>query len=348
MATERHAVGVLLVNLGTPDSPSTPDVRRYLREFLGDPRVLTMPAAARWLLLNGIILRTRPRRSAAAYRKIWLPGGSPLLLHSRSLRDAVAARLGSGYIVELAMRYGTPNIPSAIESLEQAGASRLIVLPLFPQFSEAVTGSTLARVEECIEATGSTLSVSEISDFYAEPGYVASIAAIAGPRLRAFGPDHVLLSYHGLPEAHLRGDPRNKGCLQRDDCCAKIATDNRSCYRAQCFATSRALRESLGLPEERCSTSFQSRLGRQPWIQPHTDEVVTDFAASGVKRLAVICPAFVADNLETLEEIGIRLRQQWLDLGGTGFELCPCPNEVPEWIDAVCQMVTRAEASAES
>jgi ferrochelatase len=251
-------------------------------------------------------------------------------------------------VVELAMRYGAPSIPSAIESLEQAGVSRLIVLPVFPQFSEAVTGSTFARVEECIEESGSILLVSEISDFYADPGYVASIAAIAGPRLKAFEPDHVLLSYHGLPEAPLRRDPRNEGCLERDDCCAKIRTGNRSCYRAQCFATSRALGESLALHEEQSSTSFQSRLGRQPWIQPHTDVVVADLAASGVKRLAVICPSFVADNLETLEEIDIRLRQQWLDLGGTGFDLCPCPNEVPEWIDAVCHMVTCAEASAES
>lgn len=347
MATDEHPVGVLLINVGTPDSPSTRDVRKYLREFLGDPRVLTMPAAARWLLLNGIILPTRPRRSAAAYRKIWLPGGSPLLLHSRSLRDGVAARLGPGYVVALAMRYGAPDIRSAIELLEQAGASRLIVLPLFPQFSEAVTGSTLARVRECIDACGSSLVASEISDFHVEPGYLGSITAVARPRLNAFGPDHVLLSYHGLPESHLRGNPRSSHCLRRDDCCAEISTDNHSCYRAQCFATSRALRENLALSREQCSTSFQSRLGRQPWIQPHTDQVVEDLAASGVKRLAVICPAFVADNLETLEEIGIRLRQQWLDLGGTGFDLCPCPNDMPEWIDAVGGMVTRAQASTE-
>jgi ferrochelatase len=334
--------GLLLVNLGTPDSPRTGDVRRYLREFLSDPRVLSMPAPARWLLLNLVILPFRPRKSAAAYREIWQPEGSPLLLHSEALARGVGEALGSDYVVELAMRYGRPRIDDALERLAQAEVARIVVLPLFPQYSAAATGSAVARVMEGVARRWDTLPVTIIGDFHDEPGFIEAFATTAGPRLREFEPDHVLMSYHGLPEDQLqRSDSLGGRCLASPDCCDAKDAPGRGCYRAQCLATTRALGSALDLDEQRCSSSFQSRLGRTQWIQPYTDEVLPTLAEQGVKRLAVLCPAFVADCLETLEEIGIRLREQWRELGGEDMLLCPCPNADPTWVRAVADMARR-------
>lgn len=349
MNENRSPIGALLVNLGTPDSPNVRDVRRYLREFLSDPDVITLPGPLRWLLVNAVILPTRPRRSAHAYQQIWLPEGSPLMVHSRALCDAVAEKLRPGIHVELAMRYGTPSIPSALEKLAAAQIGRLIVLPMFPQYCQATTGSIVARIGECLAPAGlSHIEPDTIQDFFAEPGFIEALAAPARGVLESFRPDHVLFSYHGLPESHIR-DAATPGwkCLDIDDCCDAMLPANRGCYRAQCYATGRALQHALELPDDRCSSAFQSRLGRSPWIRPYTDEVVVELAERGVKRLAVLCPAFTADCLETLEEIGIRLRQQWLALGGEALELCPCPNAAPGWVDAVCEILRRtADESA--
>jgi ferrochelatase len=338
MPPNANVTGVLLVNLGTPDSPKPRDVRRYLREFLSDPRVLTMPAPARWLLLNAIILPTRPRRSAEAYSKIWTDEGSPLLVHGLALQQAVARDLGNGYQVELAMRYGKPGVPEALQRLAEAGIERTILIPLFPQYSEAASGSVIAHVEACRARHTPAVHVDAMRNFYADPGFIRSVADAAQPTLAEFRPDHVLLSYHGLPESQVRA---TAGCLEEPDCCAQISERSSECYRAQCFASSRALIDALGLADKDVTTSFQSRLGRAPWIKPYTDVVIGSLAERGVRRLAVLCPAFVADCLETVEEIGIRLRQSWTDVGGEALALCPCPNSHPTWVHAIGDMVRK-------
>jgi ferrochelatase len=345
VSVTRRPVGVLLVNLGTPEAPRPREVRRYLREFLSDPRVIDIPALPRWLLLNAVILPTRPRASAAAYAKIWTPEGSPLLVHGRALRTAVAAELGDGFAVELAMRYGEPSLRDGLASLHAADVSEILMLPLFPQYSEAANGSVLARVRELTQPAAGRPPVRALDAFYADPGFVSAWAAIARLELDAFGPEHILFSYHGLPERQVRAaDPSGRHCLASESCCDAIGPANRGCYRAQCFATTRALAQALELPHAAHTTSFQSRLGRTPWIRPYTDCVLQDLAARGVRRLAVLCPAFVADCLETLEEIGIRARAQWQELGGEELHLVPSLNAHPLWLSAVAQMIRTALA----
>ena len=332
--------GVLLVNLGTPDSPSTRDVRRYLRQFLSDPLVIDIPALPRWLLLNLVILPFRPRKSAAAYAQIWTEAGSPLRIHGENLRDAVAAKLGNDFHVELAMRYREPSIANAVERAQAAGVDRWVVLPLFPQYSTAATRSASNAVEDAFAKANNSAPVHEIATFYDDPGFIEAFAAVMHTHLDAFRPDHVLFSYHGLPERQLRAiDATGAHCFERDDCCDAVTDVNRHCYRAQCVATTRLLVRKLGLEADTHSLSFQSRLGRTPWIQPYTDSVLPELAARGVKRIAVACPAFVADCLETLEEIAIRGRNQWLELGGEELALVPSLNSHPAWVDAVASMI---------
>jgi ferrochelatase len=340
MSAGNAPIGVLLVNLGTPEAPQPREVRRYLAEFLSDPRVIDIPALPRWLLLHGFILRTRPRASAAQYRKIWTEAGSPLLVNGLALRDAVASALGDAYRVELGMRYGRPDLATALEALSAAGVSRIVLLPLFPQYSEAATGSAVARVEALHADRADVPPLRVLGDFYDEPRFIEAFATVARPHLQRFQPDHVLLSYHGLPERQVRAtDLSGAHCLAIESCCDAVGEINRRCYRAQCFATSRALTAALGLGEGDTSVAFQSRLGRTPWIRPYTDERLPELAASGVRRLAVMCPAFVADCLETLEEIGLRANTQWRELGGDALELIPSLNAHPAWVDAVAGIV---------
>ncbi|MCH2173300.1 ferrochelatase [Myxococcota bacterium] len=336
-------IGILIVNLGTPDSPKVQDVRRYLREFLGDPRVLDMSPIARWFLLNLIILPFRPRRSAHAYEQIWQPKGSPLLIHGQELATALARELGGSFKVELAMRYGKPGIRKGLESLCGSGVERVIALPLFPQYSESVTGSINAKLREEHERLHSPPPLQILGSFCEEPGFIAAWAAVAGPALASFEPDHVVLSFHGLPERQiLAWDKTGTHCLQSSDCCDSLGSKNRGCYRAECFATARAMSRELGLAPEHHDVSFQSRLLRDPWIRPYTDEVLTELAGRGVRRLAVLCPAFVADCLETVEEIGIRGREQWSQLGGEELLLVPSLNAEPRWVEALADQLRSA------
>lgn len=341
--TDRPRTGVLLVNLGTPDAPRPREVRRYLREFLSDPRVLTMPTLARTLLLEGVILPTRPRKSAAAYRQVWMDAGSPLLVHGRALREGVAKALGDDFVVELGMRYGNPSIASAVDALATAGVDRLVALPLFPQYSAAATASALAKIHEVTASRFDVRALVTLGAFHDDPGFIAAWREVARPVLADFSPDHVLFSYHGLPENQIvKSDPSGSHCLATADCCAIARAANRHCYRAQCFRTSEALVETLSLDVARTSSAFQSRLGRTPWIRPFTDEAVVELAGRGVERLAVMCPAFVADCLETLEEIEIRLAEQWRSLGGRALRLVPSLNAHPRWVEAVADLVRRA------
>jgi protoporphyrin/coproporphyrin ferrochelatase len=336
-------VGVLLINLGTPDSPGVTEVRRYLREFLSDPRVIDLHPLGRFLLLNLIILPFRPARSARAYQLIWSDKGSPLLAHGQRLAEEVRRSLGAGYVVELAMRYGAPSIAAALEKLTRQAPRKIVVLPLFPQYSSAATGSAVERVYQVLGQAWNLPPVSTVGAFYDDPGFIDAFAAVARKHLDEFRPDFVLFSYHGLPERHVRkSDPSGRHCLQDPGCCASIVPENRYCYRAHCFATTRALVAALGLGADQHSVAFQSRLGRTPWLHPYTDLVLPELARAGKKRLAVICPAFVADCLETLEEIGIRAREQWRSLGGENLLLVPSLNAEPPWVDAVARMVREA------
>ncbi len=332
--------GVLLINLGTPNSPQTGDVRRFLREFLSDPLVIDAPAPLRWALLNFLILPFRPRRSAAAYQKIWTREGSPLLRNGHALRRSLHDSLGPAYVVDLAMRYGRPSIRGALQRLYAADVARILTVPLFPQFSMAATGSTVACLARELAAAPELPPHEVLPPCYADPRFVAAWAAVARPALEAFDADHVLFSYHGLPERQVKAtDASREYCLRAPGCCAAISSANRDCYRAQSFATTRALAAELGLAADAIGSAFQSRLGRAPWIQPYTDEMLKELAGTGCRRLAILCPSFVADCLETLEEIGIRARESWRELGGEELLLVPSLNDHPAWIDALARMI---------
>lgn len=331
-------IGVLLVNLGTPTSPTRKDIRRFLREFLSDPKVMTMAPALRWTLVNLIIAPFRPRKLVPAYEKIWLSEGSPLLVYSRALQQTLSQELDDRFHVDLAMRYQTPDIASALRRMKDRGIQRLILLPQFPQYSESATGSILVKVEEELEKLGQPFEVETLHDFYDEEAFIEAQAETARPLLSQSDWDHVLFSFHGLPESQVREVP---GCLTRDDCCEIRQKGEDRCYRAQCFGTSRALAQSLGLAAEQYSTSFQSRLGRDPWIKPYTDVILSELYEKGIRRLFVVCPAFTADNLETAEEINIRLREQWMEAGGEAFELAPCVNDSTSYAHALAAWVAR-------
>jgi ferrochelatase len=333
--------GLLLINLGTPDAPTPAAVRRYLREFLSDPRVLDIHPIARTLLLNLVILPVRPRRSAAAYRKIWTERGSPLLTHSLDLAQAVQARLGSGWCVRLGMRYGRPSLRDALLSL-LTQVERLVVLPLYPQQASSSTGSSLHAVLQTLGELPTAPPLCFVEPFFDDPGFLDTFAARGRPILDAEKPDHVLFSFHGLPERQVRSaDPSGSFCLSRPDCCAELSKKNRTCYRAQSYATARLLAERLRLAKDAYSVSFQSRLGRTPWIRPFTDEVLPELVKQGKRRVVVFCPAFVADCLETLEEVAMRERDRFLAAGGESLSLVPSLNAGDDWADAVVALVKR-------
>ncbi|HSN29514.1 MAG TPA: ferrochelatase [Kofleriaceae bacterium] len=330
--------GLLLINLGTPDSPATGDVRRYLAEFLSDPRVIDINPVGRALLLHLIILRFRPAKSAHAYRQIWdSKRGSPLLYHSQDLARGVAERLGDGWQVELAMRYGNPSLGAALQRLR--GCDRIVVLPLFPQYAASSTATAVARTMELATAGWDVPNLDIVPAFHADPGFLAAWEQVARPALADARPDHVLFSFHGLPERQIKKSDALGRCLTNEHCCD---TPHAGCYRNQCFQTARELAARLGIADY--TVCFQSRLGRDPWIQPHTDVLLDTLAKRGVKRLAVLCPAFVADCLETLEEIGMRARDQFKAAGGEELVLVPSLNATPRWIDAVAAIAERHAA----
>ncbi|MBS1984150.1 MAG: ferrochelatase [Bdellovibrionales bacterium] len=331
---------LLLVNLGTPDDTTVPAVRRYLAEFLMDPYVIDIPLVARALLIYGIILPTRPAKSAAAYRQIWTERGSPLLFHSEDL-TAKVRRLLPDVHVELAMRYASPSIRSKLEVLRKAGAEEITVLPLYPQYSLAATASSVEKVKSELSAMGWSPRVKFVPAFYDHPGFIAAFAEIVRERMHALNPDYVLFSFHGLPERHVRKtDATGSHCLASENCCERMCEANRDCYRAQSFATARLMAKDLQLEAGKWSVSFQSRLGRTPWIKPYTDFVYPELAAKGFKRVLVVCPAFVADCLETLEEIAIRGREEFQKLGGQDLWLVPSLNSSDAWTQAVVDLAT--------
>ncbi|MDF3054516.1 MAG: hemH [Gammaproteobacteria bacterium] len=327
--------GILLVNLGTPDQPDIASVKRYLKQFLSDPRVIDLPLPLRWILVNAFILPFRSRSSSEAYRQIWTELGSPLLVNSQKFTKALGEKVGDAYTVALGMRYGNPSIPAAIEALRDC--QHINVLPLFPQYASASTGSALEKVLDTFAKQWNVPSISIIHAFYDHPGFISAYANLIQRTLGHEKPDVFLFSYHGLPQRHIK----KSGCEVMCDlkACPEISVVNENCYRAQCYQTSRLLANALALSESDYHVAFQSRLGRTPWIQPYTDQILITLAKAGVKHIAIACPSFVADCLETLEEIGLRTRAQWLALGGEKLTLIPCLNAQKDWVDAVAEML---------
>lgn len=314
--------GILLVNLGTPESPTAASVRRYLKEFLWDPRVVEIPRLAWWLILNGIILNVRPAASARKYAAIWMKEGSPLRVHTERQARLLAGFLGnqvrSPVKVEWAMRYGTPSIEQGMNSLKTAGCDRILVLPLYPQYAASTTASTFDAVSGFLAKTRNVPAVRMVRSFHDHPAYIGALAASIR---KAWGndgpPDMLLMSFHGLPRYTLeRGDP----------------------YHCECLKTARLVAEALHLPEGKWKVSFQSRFGRTEWLKPYTSEVLDSLAKGGTRRVDVACPGFVSDCLETLEEIGMEGKSQFLAAGGKDFRLIPCLNEDEGWINALVQI----------
>ena len=326
--------GVLMVNLGTPDSCRLSDVRKYLGEFLMDRHVLAVPWPVRKLIVSGFILPFRPKRSAAAYAKIWdaagAQTGSPLLHYSELCHQRLNERLNIP--TALAMRYGEPNIANAVGELLERGVDEILLVPLYPQHADSTRSTSIDAVRSALPAQ---VNLSVVPAFYEDPAYLDAQASIIGQHLPAKW-DHLLLSYHGLPERHLTSaDPTGTHCLASTNCCTTASPAHASCYRHQVYRTSELLAARLEISSDRYSVSFQSRLGRLPWLTPYTDQVLAELPRKGVKHLAVTCPAFVADNLETLEEIGLAGRDLFIAAGGETFTLVPCLNADPRWIEAL-------------
>lgn len=330
--------GILLVNLGSPDSTAVPDVRRYLNEFLMDVRVIDVAWPKRRFVV-GMILIKRPKETAHAYEKIWTTEGSPLIVTSRNVQGKMQERVKVP--VELAMRYQNPSIPSAVQKLAGQGVDELLLIPLFPHYAMSSYGTAVERVKEVARQIAPKMRIEAQPPYFKDPDYIAALVASAGDFLNR-DYDYLLFSYHGIPERHVKkSDPTGCHCLAKEDCCEVASPAHATCYRAQCFQTTAAFVQQAGIPCEKYSVSFQSRLGKDPWLKPYTDFEFVRLAKQGVKKLLVICPAFVADCLETIEEIRIRGRETFLQAGGKELTQIPCLNEHPLWIGVLERMATK-------
>ena len=338
-----NLVGVLLINLGTPDASTPEAVGNYLREFLMDGFVIDVPTPLRWFLVNVMIAPRRKVRSAKSYEQVQLPGGSPLLVYTRELADQVAARLAPDdrYVVGYAMRYGSPSIEAVLATLNSRDISRFIVLPLYPQYAESSVETAVVETKRVAKALGCIDRLSFVAPFYKRPEFIAAQARRIRKLQEERQVDHLVLSFHSVPERYLkRLDTTQEHCLVRFDCCNQVSAVNHNrCYRAQCIFTAGAIAAQLGLRDDDYTVSFQSRLGRAKWIGPTTEAVLRDLAQRGVKRVAVSCPSFVADCLETIEEMGIRGRQTFIDAGGDELYLIPSLNAEPLWVETVANWV---------
>ncbi|WP_287810532.1 ferrochelatase [Pseudomonas sp.] len=338
-----HAL--LLVNLGSPASTSVADVRSYLNQFLMDPYVIDLPWPVRRLLVSLILIK-RPEQSAHAYASIWWDEGSPLVVLTRRLQAVMREQWTHGP-VEIAMRYGEPSLDTVLTRLSSQGVRNITLAPLYPQFADSTVTTVIEEAKKVVQAKKLPVQFKLLPPFYDQPEYIDALVASTSAYLeQSF--DHLLLSFHGLPERHLtKLDPTGSHCFKDADCCrnaspAVLAT----CYRAQCMRTAAAFAEKMGLPEGKWSVSFQSRLGRAKWIEPYTEARLDELAKQGVKRLLVMCPAFVADCIETLEEIGDRGREQFVEAGGQELVLVPCLNDNRQWAEALNLLCERAPAMA--
>lgn len=331
-------IGVLLINLGTPDSPDVKDVFTYLTEFLTDGRVIDLPWFKRQLLVRGVIIPTRVKQSASQYQALWTPNGSPLMVHGKSVEEKLQHELGDDFHVVLAMRYQSPSIQNGLKKLEGADLDELIVVPLFPQYASATTGSVHEEVMTHLKQWEIMPKITFLNEFFIHPAFIQAFAERA-KEYPIHEYDHVLFSFHGLPERQIKKADR-VGCCLKTGCCDSIRKENRHCYKAQSYATARAIADKVGIPKEKYTVCFQSRLGKEPWIQPYTTEMLSRYADSGVKRLLVFCPAFICDCLETLYEIKQEYGKEFVDLGGEKLELVEGLNSHPAWIKALKEIIT--------
>ena len=327
---------VLLVNLGTPDSPSTRDVRSYLRQFLNDPRVVDLPAPLRWALVNLIIVPFRAPKSAKIYQQLWTDQGSPILLHGQRVKSLLQQRLGEGYTVELAMRYKNPSIPDTLERLRKTNPDRILVVPLFPQYASASTGSAMQAVMDVVRDWWVIPDIRLISQYWNHPTLIHAWLE-RGRQYDWRDYDHVLFSYHGLPERQV-DKVYDQGLCRDRDCEHEITDENAYCYKATCYGTTRLLAQGLGIPEEKYTTCFQSRLDKK-WLEPFADKLVEEHARQGAKKLLVFSPSFVADCLETTIEIGHEYQELFEEHGGEKVQLVESLNDHPAWIDTLEALV---------
>lgn len=332
--------GVLLVNIGTPDAPTPEKVKIYLDEFLMDPYVIDLPYLLRWFLVKKIITPKRSNASAEAYQKIWTDRGSPLKFFTEDLRDGLSSELGERFEVAYAMRYQNPSIAAVLSSWKNSGFNRILVIPMYPQYSKSATQTCEQEVARQVKDLGLQIPVKFMSPFYRDPDFIGAEADLIRPDLQ--GADHILFSFHGLPVRQIKKmDQSGSHCLKSTKCCDEISSRNEKyCYRAQSFETARRIATSLKWPSQSYTVSFQSRLN-QNWIQPFTDDVLPMLARQNVKKLVVACPSFTTDCLETLEEVGIRAREQFLEAGGSELRLVPCLNASPVWVQALSRMIQR-------
>ena len=332
--------GVLLVNLGSPESPDAKDVKPYLDEFLMDKYVIDVPYLLRALLVRGIILRKRPEKSAEAYKKIWWNEGSPLIVLSKRMYEKV--RKLTDLPVSLAMRYGKPNILSGLQELHDKGVTEVLLFPLYPQHAMASTVTILVLAEELRKKHFPHMTFSDVPAFYNKPDYIQNLADSIKNHLKDFEYDHLLFSYHGIPERHIRKtDVTKSHCKIDGDCCKTKSEAHQFCYRHQCYETTRQVVELLQIPKEKYSQTFQSRLAGDKWLEPYTDVEINKMPAKGIKKLAVVTPAFVADCLETLEEIAMEANHQFKEHGGEAFLAIPCLNDSDDWCKTVASWINQ-------
>ncbi len=336
---------VLLVNLGSPHQPTKRAVGRYLREFLMDPHVMDLPYLLRFFLVNIMIVPRRRVASATLYKKIWTEAGSPLIVNTERLAARLQARLP--WPVYIGMRYGQPSIKSAMQKMQQQGVRKLYVVPLYPQYAMSTTLTVNREVAKQAKRWLPAAELITAPAFYQDRGYQQTLAASIKRQLAGVEFDHLLFSYHGIPERHLiKTDPTGSHCLSASDCCHQPPAEVAAvCYRHQCMATTRLAAERLQLPPEKYSIAYQSRLGKDPWLQPYTSDAIAQLAAKGVKRLAVVTPAFVSDCLETIEEIGMEAREEFLKAGGMEFTRLDCLNDDEAWADVLADWSKKALAT---
>ncbi len=332
MLKNTNRKGILLVNLGSPKSTSVADVREYLDEFLMDEKVIDYPWFFRSLLVQGIILRTRPAKSAEAYKTVWTEEGSPLIVITKQIQKKLQQTVSVP--VEIGMRYAEPSIETGIKKLVDQGVTEIVLFPLYPQYAMSTTETVIEKAEEVRIAKFPGVRINYVQPFYNREIYVDCLAESIREKLPAEY-DALQFSFHGVPERHIYKTDPTKTC-NLNDCCSRKSNPSHSfCYRHQCFKTVEAVMEKLNIPREKTVVSFQSRLGKDKWIEPYTDETLENLPKKGVKNLAIVCPAFVSDCLETLEEISVEGREEFLHAGGENFHYLPCLNDEDRWIDVV-------------
>ncbi|MFT6755227.1 MAG: ferrochelatase [Urechidicola sp.] len=340
----KHMKGVLLNNLGSPDSTETKDVKKYLGEFLMDERVIDIPYWKRWILIKGIILQIRPKKSGDAYKKIWWKEGSPLVVISERFTKKIMARLNIPIV--LAMRYGSMSMEKGIQELIDKDVTNIFLAPLYPHYAMSSYESVVVKAEQILAEKHKDIKLDVLPPFYNRPDYIKAMGDNIANNLKEFDYDHILFSYHGIPERHIRkSDPTNNHCKLDGSCCERNSVAHHTCYRHQCFETTKKIAIYLNLKEGTYSDSFQSRLLKDPWLKPYTDFEFERLAKTGTKNLAVITPAFVSDCLETLEEIAMEGQEQFEEAGGEKYMHVPCMNDNDDWVDVMVSWIKKWQAN---